>query len=1098
MVDQNNQSSGNKQAAEKTKKKPTPAVEGMQPFFQPPAELATSTALLQRVKADPRAMSPENMATVQQAVGNRVAHSLIARTVQGGDPGERRSSTDNKGDQGLSTAQQPKHASPAVRRQAPDGGGMDVSSEVEETIEEKRGGGEALPHSTRQSMEGSFGADFSDVKVHHDDQAHTLNQSLSARAFTTGQDIFFAEGEYNPDTSEGERLMAHELTHVVQQTGHQVQPKLMVGEADDVYEQEADAVADEVMRMSDRQAQPKTGVAGATEETIQRQDAASDKDEKKEMTEEEANELKEKTVKEQKSKNEGKLGAEPAKADKGEGGGSGGEAKPAEDDQKAAKAEPDYEEMEEEPDLEENVTDHLDYTEFNWDTTGQTFLPNWDLEMGWSDIFAGGDPYGNLFNEVEPTEPPELDKGKILGDAFAQGAVSGLTDGAVSLATGTIMELATQKVPYAGGFIAMAEIAYNPEAWFESNVMGIGKKAEAMASGFVDAFSGEGSGFYKAARFFDGLIGLLEMVNSVISLVNTILQIFAAVAFACSFIPIVGAAFAPIPPALMPVINALSAIGPIINASIMIFLRPLAMILYAIDIAWYESDPEKLMQRQAALTGHVKGFVSEGVKTAGGAAKNKAKAKYKTWKDQRAQRNQEAAGISDEARSPTPASPEQKPKFYNVVGRLRGVGRKYQEDRAAPEHEQPDATGGIFVSIIKDSLGGKGLEDLAGAGVTGGISFTDPKKMKDVKAYDASDEFEFSKGLGVAQWYGKTEAKSKEEQQKEYKDKWMERYKEKEEESGAGESEEQAGMQEELGGEDFEPTEEQEKLIREKFDGIAGALPEPPENIPGIVEGAALGLAYIYGERQTLQMEETAAKDLTEFGMNEIKAFEGGKQITQANVETTGAHKDYMDKKLEAQAGLEKKGQEGQGKAEGGQSKGGLMESMLAPFIDVIISNMSDAQEEGATDEAGPDPGEAQEGMADQTKASEDAGKTTEKAAGTAQQWQADTEKAKGQAETSEEELLEFEDFLTEQQDEIGEGLDILDETQEEIQAGYDIMDEEEERLLQDREEAITETSQWAEEHYTTREEMFAELRELLGAGTDEEIETSEEELVTP
>jgi hypothetical protein len=74
-------------------------------------------------------------------------------------------------------------------------------------------------------MEGAFGADFSGVKVHTDSKSHELNQSIQARAFTTGQDIFFRQGEYNPGSRPGQELLAHELTHVVQQNGSAVSKK---------------------------------------------------------------------------------------------------------------------------------------------------------------------------------------------------------------------------------------------------------------------------------------------------------------------------------------------------------------------------------------------------------------------------------------------------------------------------------------------------------------------------------------------------------------------------------------------------------------------------------------------------------------------------------------------------------------------------------------------------------------------------------------------------------------------------------------------------------------------------------------------------------
>ena len=67
-------------------------------------------------------------------------------------------------------------------------------------------------------MAAATGHDFSDVKVHTDPEAHALNEQLGAKAFTTGHDIFFRAGAYDPASSGGQELVAHELTHVVQQS----------------------------------------------------------------------------------------------------------------------------------------------------------------------------------------------------------------------------------------------------------------------------------------------------------------------------------------------------------------------------------------------------------------------------------------------------------------------------------------------------------------------------------------------------------------------------------------------------------------------------------------------------------------------------------------------------------------------------------------------------------------------------------------------------------------------------------------------------------------------------------------------------------------
>jgi len=100
-----------------------------------------------------------------------------------------------------------------------DGGQPSVASGAEHVIERARGGGQPLPDGLLARMERSFGADFSAVRVHADSESDSLNRSLHARAFTTGQDLFFRRGEYNPESRRGQELIAHELTHVVQQNG---------------------------------------------------------------------------------------------------------------------------------------------------------------------------------------------------------------------------------------------------------------------------------------------------------------------------------------------------------------------------------------------------------------------------------------------------------------------------------------------------------------------------------------------------------------------------------------------------------------------------------------------------------------------------------------------------------------------------------------------------------------------------------------------------------------------------------------------------------------------------------------------------------------
>jgi hypothetical protein len=89
--------------------------------------------------------------------------------------------------------------------------------DLEHQIESVRGGGRSLPSSVRSFFEPRFGRDFSDVRVHTDNRADAAARSVNAEAFTVGRDIAFRSGAYQPGTKSGRRLLAHELTHVVQQ-----------------------------------------------------------------------------------------------------------------------------------------------------------------------------------------------------------------------------------------------------------------------------------------------------------------------------------------------------------------------------------------------------------------------------------------------------------------------------------------------------------------------------------------------------------------------------------------------------------------------------------------------------------------------------------------------------------------------------------------------------------------------------------------------------------------------------------------------------------------------------------------------------------------
>ena len=93
----------------------------------------------------------------------------------------------------------------------------EIAHTVQNNINSMRGGGQPLPLSTRAFFEPRFNRDFSGVRLHTDSRAAETAKSINARAFTVGRNIAFGTGQYSPETSSGKRLLAHELTHTVQQ-----------------------------------------------------------------------------------------------------------------------------------------------------------------------------------------------------------------------------------------------------------------------------------------------------------------------------------------------------------------------------------------------------------------------------------------------------------------------------------------------------------------------------------------------------------------------------------------------------------------------------------------------------------------------------------------------------------------------------------------------------------------------------------------------------------------------------------------------------------------------------------------------------------------
>src|ERR1700716_475664 len=135
------------------------------------------------------------------------------------------------------------------------------------------GGGSPLDKDTRGFMESRLGADFSDVRVHTDATASESARSVQAHAYTVGSDVVFQSGKYAPESDSGKRMLAHELTHVVQQrsgpvAGTPAPGGIQISNPSDRFEQAAESTADR--GMSSAPAAPSASVAAAPA-SVQRQ-----------------------------------------------------------------------------------------------------------------------------------------------------------------------------------------------------------------------------------------------------------------------------------------------------------------------------------------------------------------------------------------------------------------------------------------------------------------------------------------------------------------------------------------------------------------------------------------------------------------------------------------------------------------------------------------------------------------------------------------------------------------------------------------------------------------------------------------------------------
>jgi hypothetical protein len=180
--------------------------------------------------ATPTTTAPE---VARAAMAPALGNAATARLLTGGGPGLA-SAARPGGNAAVSRAVQRAGEGPG---QAPEGfSGRMASAEA----------GTAIPDQARQTLEASFGTSLAGVRLHVGGTSASLAEEVGARAFTVGQDVYFGRGEYDPGSSGGYELLAHEVTHTLQQGGGVAKASTTVSDPGDASEREAESVARQV------------------------------------------------------------------------------------------------------------------------------------------------------------------------------------------------------------------------------------------------------------------------------------------------------------------------------------------------------------------------------------------------------------------------------------------------------------------------------------------------------------------------------------------------------------------------------------------------------------------------------------------------------------------------------------------------------------------------------------------------------------------------------------------------------------------------------------------------------------------------------------
>lgn len=202
---------------------------GREPFFKPVPKIRRSQEVQKSEEADVQRQEngtrPDQEEQVQQKPISESITPLVQKKEADDEPVQTKEEESDVQRQAIGAGKgieeepiQKKEDEENIQSKENGSKGGDTAH-LESQITSSKGGGRPMDPSTKDQMESGFGADFSDVRIHNDSNAVQMNQNLGAKAFANGNDIYFNEGNYNPSSKEGQHLLAHELTHTIQQGG---------------------------------------------------------------------------------------------------------------------------------------------------------------------------------------------------------------------------------------------------------------------------------------------------------------------------------------------------------------------------------------------------------------------------------------------------------------------------------------------------------------------------------------------------------------------------------------------------------------------------------------------------------------------------------------------------------------------------------------------------------------------------------------------------------------------------------------------------------------------------------------------------------------